>query len=760
MIKKIVSLQGVGRFEGFKATGDVTFGKYTLIFAENGVGKTTLCDVIRSLQTGDPDYIMGRRTLGCAVEPEATVLLNDGSTARFSGGRWSKTPAGGCTIFDQMYVRDNVHAGEVVDIEHKRALFSLVVGERGVTLHKRVNDLERQRSDLNGPLKQAKQQVEAALPAGMSTAAFLALSPDPDIDASIAEAERVLAAANEEDSIRRHRLLGTLAVPALPADLPATLAKTLEDVSAEAQSRLDAHVVHLGSDRAQRWLSFGSSLVRDETCPFCAQSVAANDLVAAYKACFSVAYEDLAREVAGLQRAVEQALGPAADAGLETTLVQNAEALAFWSRYCDLATPPTIDLAAVRSKVSAALDAALALTERKAGNLLVPVTYDDRQLGRPGLDALAAELNAYNAAVGAANAAIEMRRGALQGVGIGAATASLEALRRRKRRFGGPVEKACDDLTTFEARRQALTAEKDAAKAELEAHTAAHIRDYEVTLNKHLRHFMVGFQVRGTKAEYPRGFPSSSYQILINDVPVELGGDKTTSAEPSFRNTLSGGDRSALALSFFMAQLERAVSQPDIAIILDDPFQSQDAFRKTATAHQIKRAGERCGQVIVLSHDPAFLKLVWDKLPPDERKALRLTPLGRQTGLAPHDVEAHLKPEHEARIVTIQRYVNEGVGDPRDVAQKLRPALEGHCKIACPGEFSDTLMVGEICKRVREAGPSHALYSLLGELDELNDYAKQYHHASNADHASVSICEGELRGYGLRVLELMRLRVQ
>ena len=135
MIKKIVSLRGVGRFEGFKATGDVTFGKYTLIFAENGVGKTTLCDVIRSLQTGDPDYIMGRRTLGSAVEPEATVLLNDGSTARFSGGRWSKTPAGGCTIFDQVYVRDNVHAGEVVDIEHKRALFSLVVGERGVTLH-------------------------------------------------------------------------------------------------------------------------------------------------------------------------------------------------------------------------------------------------------------------------------------------------------------------------------------------------------------------------------------------------------------------------------------------------------------------------------------------------------------------------------------------------------------------------------------------------------------------------------------------------
>lgn len=759
MIKKIVALRGIGRFEGFKATGDVTFAKFTLVFAENGVGKTTLCDVIRSLQTGDPDYIMGRRTLGSVVEPEATVLLNDGSTARFSGGRWSNTPAGGCTIFDQVYVRDNVHAGEVVDIEHKRALFSLVVGELGVTLHRRVNDLERQRSDLNGPLKLAKQRVEAALPAGMNTAAFLELSPDPDIDTKIAEAERVLAAANEEDTIRRHRLLGTLAVPALPADLPATLAKTLEDVSAQAQSRLDAHVAHLGSERAQRWLSFGLTLARGESCPFCAQSIGANDLVTAYKACFSAAYEDLAREAAGLRRAVEQALGSATVAGLETALARNAEALDFWSRYCDLAAPPAIDPAAVRSRMGVALEAALALAERKAANPLASVTYDDRQLGRPGLDALAAELNAYNAAVGTANAEIEARRGALQGVGVGAATAGLEALRRRKRRFENPVKAACDDLVALETRRESLTAEKEAAKRELDANTAAHIRDYEVTLNKHLRYFMVGFQVRGTKAEYPRGLPSSSYQLLINDVPVELGGDKTTFAEPSFRNTLSGGDRSALALSFFMAQLERAVSQPDIAIILDDPFQSQDAFRKMATAHQIKRAGERCGQVIVLSHDPAFLKLVWDKLPPDQRKALRLTPLGKNTGLAPHDVEAHLKPEHEARIATIQRYVNEGAGDPRDVAQKLRPALERHCKVACPGEFSDTLMVGEICKKVREAGPSHALHNLLDELDEINDYAKQYHHASNADHASVPIVEGELKGYSQRVLELMRLRV-
>jgi wobble nucleotide-excising tRNase len=194
MIKKILSIHGIGRFEKLKATGDVTFGKYTLIFAENGVGKTTLCDIIKSLQSGNPNYIIGRRTLGSTIDPEVKILLSDGSCATFSTGKWSKVPPGGCTIFDQAYVRDNVHAGETVDIEHKRALFSLIVGERGVSLHKLVNNLEQERSDLNTPLKLAKQVVEASMPTGMKIGTILALKPDMKVDGKITDAEQVLAA--------------------------------------------------------------------------------------------------------------------------------------------------------------------------------------------------------------------------------------------------------------------------------------------------------------------------------------------------------------------------------------------------------------------------------------------------------------------------------------------------------------------------------------------------------------------------------------
>jgi wobble nucleotide-excising tRNase len=70
-LTKIISIKSVGRFLNCTASGDVTFRRFTLVFAENGRGKTTLCAILRSLQSNDNSYITGRRTLG---RPDSEVL--------------------------------------------------------------------------------------------------------------------------------------------------------------------------------------------------------------------------------------------------------------------------------------------------------------------------------------------------------------------------------------------------------------------------------------------------------------------------------------------------------------------------------------------------------------------------------------------------------------------------------------------------------------------------------------------------------------
>ncbi|HYA44213.1 MAG TPA: hypothetical protein VED59_01295, partial [Acidimicrobiales bacterium] len=105
---------------------------YNLIFAENGRGKTTLCAVLRSLQSGDPAHVFGRTTLGARGAPEIRVLLDCG-TATFSTGAWSATVPD-LAIFDSTFVSENVYSGDTVDLDHKRNLYRVIVGKQGVDL--------------------------------------------------------------------------------------------------------------------------------------------------------------------------------------------------------------------------------------------------------------------------------------------------------------------------------------------------------------------------------------------------------------------------------------------------------------------------------------------------------------------------------------------------------------------------------------------------------------------------------------------------
>ena len=100
-------------------------------------------------------------------------------------------------------------------------------------------------------------------------------------------------------------------------------------------------------------------------------------------------------------------------------------------------------------------------------------------------------------------------------------------------------------------------------------------------------------------------------------------------------------------------------------VVLDDPFTSQDNFRRNHTAFQIKSCGEACAQTLVLSHDPYFLKLVWDKLAPTGRKALQLARVGEEnTVVAEWDIDKAVQARYRADVDVLQKYYTLGEGSP------------------------------------------------------------------------------------------------
>ena len=83
VIRKFLRIENVGKFRACKAAGNVELRSLSLIYAENGRGKTTICDILRSLRTGDGAYVLGRGTLGPAGTPTIHIRLDD-STVTFA----------------------------------------------------------------------------------------------------------------------------------------------------------------------------------------------------------------------------------------------------------------------------------------------------------------------------------------------------------------------------------------------------------------------------------------------------------------------------------------------------------------------------------------------------------------------------------------------------------------------------------------------------------------------------------------------------
>ena len=365
-------------------------------------------------------------------------------------------------------------------------------------------------------------------------------------------------------------------------------------------------------------------------------------------------------------------------------------------------------------------------------------------------------LTNYNLGVNAANSVIASKKAETQAADVARVESELIRLRATKKRHEPELTQACADHAATVAAKRSIEEQKVSVRKQLDQYTEQVIGRYEQTINQFLEDFHAGFRITGTKHAYPGGVASSSYQILINNVPVELGDSRTPIDRPSFRNTLSAGDKSTLALAFFLAQLQHDPDRAAKIVIFDDPFNSQDSFRRDCTVSKIKKCGQDCAQVIVLSHDQSFLMRIWGRLhDAAERKCLALTRLDEfNTTIREGDIEKETQDGYKADREVLRRYYLSAEGRPRDVVQKIRPVLETYCKNLGAGALAETDTLGVIISKIRAVGATHQLFPLCDALEELNIYTSRYHHGENPTAAVERIDDTELQGNVRRTLKM------
>ena len=338
MLKKFITVTNVGKFRNCRAKQDIEFRKLSLIFGDNSRGKTTLTAVLRSLQSGDPNPILERRTADSSDTPSIQVLT-DAGTATFKDGAWD-VPYPNLAIFDSHYVANNVYSGDYVEHDHRKNLARIVLGEEGVVLANRVDELNTDIREANNEVNTAKASRDKHVPKGILPDVFFALPEETDIDTRITAKRQEVAAITNADSIIAKAVLAALTLPAPPPNLDAILATDFAGVSTEAETKLREHIqTHHMQSGGEHWLSDGLQYIHYDSCPFCGQDITVNELLTVYRSYFTDAYRTFNDAIVAMDRSFQDSLSDSKILPLQTTLAQNEALADFWKAYVPVQLP-------------------------------------------------------------------------------------------------------------------------------------------------------------------------------------------------------------------------------------------------------------------------------------------------------------------------------------------------------------------------------------------------------------------------------------
>lgn len=608
IVKKILSLKNVGRFKSLAASGDVEFKKLTLIYGLNGHGKTTLVGVLRSLMSGDRAYIDERHTLGVAEPSEAEIRLEKGN-AKFCNGAWSTTESH-LEIFDSIFVNDNVFTGEHVGPGHRKNLYEVVVGATAVLMVKEIDGLDAQARQFATENSKIEESLGSKIQAPFAFDEFVSLVAVPDLTSKIADCTTQLNAVRKQREILARRQIETLSAPALP-EIMGVLAKSLAQVSKDAEQRVRQHMQRL-DHRGEAWILQGFSYLGDDhNCPFCGQDASAVDLLRLYGEFFSIAYGEHVVEIERTMNLLDQTFGDAAISAVQRRVLENDACIKGWADLAELSFA-TFTLDRLEQAWRHARMVVRDRLQRKASNPSRGIEQDvELAAAIRDYQAARAALTDHNGEITRANAQIGDLKAQAAATKAEALEAELRRLRNMEIRGTAEVSALVEKLLVGRKRRKEIDEKKKEVKANLETTAESILRKYQESINRLLEGFGANFAVTNARPSFAGGKASSTYQIELNDTPVDIGDSRTPRGKPCFRTALSTGDKSTLAFAFFLARLE----QEDISgrcIVIDDPLSSFDSFRTAHTQQEVAAVARRSAQAVVLSHDASFLKGVWE----------------------------------------------------------------------------------------------------------------------------------------------------
>ena len=677
MIERFKEIKNIGTYKNAEHIASCGFNKITIIYGNNSQGKSTFCDILKSLSYNDPSYIENRKTIGESGNTKVEISFGNKMSANYNNGVWSTTKdlmkKQGIIIFDTEFVQKNIFTNSEIERKNKENFTDFILGEDSIKIQKQLIELKEINNKLNKENTQIANDIEKFAEISMNEFSKIKYLDDiKDIDTlCLGLNQQINNLKKDRENIEQIKLLPIPATINLQDnnidmynDINNILSSHYEFSPKDILKNFDEHKKKIASNNKNfdTWIRDGYALKSNEICPYCGTSLQNNELVGSYVIMFCEAFIKYTKDVDRLSNILTSTkqfdelrnnlnsnlikikdLTPKIYHKSITTLCQNLETLSL----------------TLLQKIDDILNIKIELDEKVGLSITLKNNNKYEPIKNINLDSYELCLHKINELLIDYNSKIqEYNKYALEYLSNLTSKSIDENIHN--------LEKELLDKTKIINRNKLNEkylqyAKNDSIIKENESVSNKLKNEIEKTQSAFIKDFFKDINI------YFKRLGSQNYQI--DQETSKLGIRKIFTLNLKYRDkkidtlqfVLSDSDKRALALSIFLSKLKNDKNLNSKIIVMDDPITSFDSERMSLFINILKEF-DNANQIIILTHYVDFYKkiveLMYSQTPSPALLKIQFLPNSNKIITVDRNTDNLLMDEYERALYNMYAFID------------------------------------------------------------------------------------------------------
>lgn len=745
MLEKILKIENIKQWQ-HKGGLNQSFNKLNLIYGRNGSGKSTLCKLFESINLKDKLSIEALQPI--ESQGKQNLLLKFNSYNLSLDNLQSISPF---RVFNQAFIDNNLYISNSKDRKQLSNYYDFSLGYLSVEKEKEIDYLKSQNETLTAQITPITNRILTRFPS-KTLIQIQDIKAIADTDNKLETLKAQLQDIKSSEHLKKRKNLSLLILdkPNLDTDI---FTISIEALSKEAEEKVNQHITYNLKEQDKQWIELGTNLVTESNqCPFCAQSLASSPIFHLYQEFINESYLTASSsfELSSSKFELDVNKIGVKIEKLEQVIRLNKEIIREWSDRIDEISLDFNFTELSRLSTNLELEAYRLVKDKKRDLLSTIDLTKFNEIFNQIFNDL--DFIDYNNKVNNFNNVIRTFLDGLAKDTNLAIQCKINEIEEAKLRFTPEIIKDLSDIKTLNSSKNKNTIKIKELRDKIAEEQEESIRTHKDSINEILQSFHSMIRIKELAKDNKGKGGSTRLKYVITFINSELSALDERHHHHIFEHILSLGDRSALALSFFLSRFSKFNNDKSI-IVLDDPMSSLDRYRKDATIVQIAKLIENNYQTFVFSHDPFFLSDIYkysilskktncfeievsykdlDPLKPDSTKYISSKMIDRD------NYNSYVLHSYHKEYNKLYDFISNGSeADKVEIARSIRPILEAYLRFLYPKDFSNGMWLGEMISKIRqETNQSSIFYDKHGKfstIEKINEFSKTYHHAESFD---------------------------